>query len=229
MSARRIFSTIVYALCTGCQWKTLPNQFGSASSIHKHFQEWHRAGFFLALWRPGLSEYDDLEGIAWNWQSIDRAMAKAPFAVTCVGPNPTDREKKRHKRSWLADGRGVPLSLAVSGANVRDMKLPAPTLDQEGMARPAPNSGKPQHLRGGAGHKGAPARQAAERRHYRPHIKQRREEAKAKRTVPGYKARRWVVERTHSWPNRYRKMLVSFEKTEESYVALLALAAGMIC
>ena len=53
--------------------------------------------------------------------------------------------------------------------------------------------------------------------------------AQAKRTVRGYKARRGVVERTHWWLNRYRKMLVSFEKTEESHVALLTLAAAMIC
>jgi putative transposase len=38
-----------------------------------------------------------------------------------------------------------------------------------------------------------------------------------------------VVERTQSWLNRYRKLLVSFEKTEEGYVALLTLAAAMIC
>jgi hypothetical protein len=50
-----------------------------------------------------------------------------------------------------------------------------------------------------------------------------------KRTEPGYRARRWVVERTHSWINRFRKLLVSFEKTEASYVALLSLAAAMIC
>lgn len=34
---------------------------------------------------------------------------------------------------------------------------------------------------------------------------------------PGYKTRRWVVERSHSWFNRFRKLLVSFEKTEASY------------
>jgi putative transposase len=112
---------------------------------------------------------------------------------------------------------------------VHDVKLLAATLDQVVGARPAPSSRKPQRLCADAGYKGAPARQAAERRHYRPHIKQRREEARAKRMVPGYKARRWVVERTHSWLNRYRKVLVSFEKTEESFVALLTLAAAMIC
>ena len=112
---------------------------------------------------------------------------------------------------------------------MHDVKLLATTLDQVVMARPVPRARKPQHLCADAGYKGTPARQAAKRRDYRPHIKQRREEAKAKRFVPGYKARRWVVERTHSWLNRYRKVLVSFEKTEESYLALLTLAAAMIC
>jgi transposase len=112
---------------------------------------------------------------------------------------------------------------------VHDVKLLATTLDQVGMARPVPKARKPQHRCADAGYKGALARQAAKRRDYCPHIKQRREEAKAKRSVSGHKARRWGVERTHSWLNRYRKVLVSFEKTGESYLALLTLAAAMIC
>jgi transposase len=94
MAARQIFSAIVYVLRTGCQWKALPRDFGSASAIHAHFQRWHSSGFFLRLWQAGLAEYDEMEGIAWRWQSIDGAMHKAPLAIECVGPNPTDRGKK---------------------------------------------------------------------------------------------------------------------------------------
>ena len=71
MAARSIFSAIVYVLRTGCQWKALPREFGSASAVHKHFQQWQQAGFFVNLWRSGLVEYDGMEGIAWEWQSID--------------------------------------------------------------------------------------------------------------------------------------------------------------
>jgi hypothetical protein len=60
---------------------------------------------------------------------------------------------------------------------------------------------------------------------YKPHIKQRREEAHEKLTTPGFMARRWVVERTHSWINRFRKLLVSFEKTEAGYSPCLALGS----
>ena len=93
--ARTVFEAIVYVLRTGCQWKALPKErFGSASAIHKRFLEWESAGFFHALWQAGLAEYDDMEGIAWRWQSFDGAVVKAPLAQESVGPNPTDRGKK---------------------------------------------------------------------------------------------------------------------------------------
>jgi transposase len=88
----------MYVLRTGCQWKALSKDiYGSPSAIHAHFMRWMQAGFFLALWRAGLAEYDEMEGIAWSWQSIDGAMVKAPLAQEAVGRNPTDRGKKRNQ------------------------------------------------------------------------------------------------------------------------------------
>jgi transposase len=106
MDARQIFSGMVYVLRTGCQWKALPREYGAASSVHKYFQDWQAAGFFLRIWQAGLAEYDGMQGIAWEWQSIDGTMGKAPLAQQCVGPNPTDRGKKRAqaklagRRAW---------------------------------------------------------------------------------------------------------------------------------
>ena len=103
---RLVFSAIVYVLRTGCQWKALPREFGSASSVHKYFQVWYRAGFFEKLWQSGLAEYDGMHGIAWQWQAADGAMGKAPLATECTGRNPTDRGKKRTqaqsagRRAW---------------------------------------------------------------------------------------------------------------------------------
>lgn len=93
--ARLVFEAIFYVLRTGCQWRALPfERFGSASAIHKRFLQWEEAGFFDNLWKAGLAEYDEFEGIAWRWQSIDGAMMKAPLAQETVGANPTDRGKK---------------------------------------------------------------------------------------------------------------------------------------
>ena len=102
--ARLVFEGIVYVLRTGCQWKALPDRFGSASAIHTYFLLWEKAGFFEKLWKAGLAEYDDLQGIAWRWQSVDGAMMKAPLAQESVGANPTDRGKK-WKQASSAGGR----------------------------------------------------------------------------------------------------------------------------
>lgn len=63
---------------------------------------------------------------------------------------------------------------------------------------------------------------------YTAHIRSRGEEAKALRRDAQFKARRWVVERAHSWLNRFRRLLVRWEKRADTYMAMLHLALGVI-
>lgn len=107
IEARKVFEGIVYVLRTGIQWKALPKStYGSPSAIHRYFLEWEAAGFFTKLWKKGLAEYDEMEGIAWEWQSIDGSTIKAPMAKESNGKNPTDRGKKweqaiaSRRRTW---------------------------------------------------------------------------------------------------------------------------------
>lgn len=105
---KRIFEAIFYVLRTGIQWLAIPKEkFGyDGSTVHKYFRRWLEDGFFLRLWQAGLAEYDEMEGIAWEWQSADGATFKAPLGIEAVGPNPTDRGKKREqaqsasRRAW---------------------------------------------------------------------------------------------------------------------------------
>jgi transposase len=95
LPARQVFAGILFVLRTGIQWKALPKErFGSPSAIHRYFLHGHAAGFFQHLWQAGLMKYDEMQGIAWTWQSIDGSLSKAPLAQEAVGPNPTDRGKK---------------------------------------------------------------------------------------------------------------------------------------
>jgi transposase len=85
-----------------------------------------------------------------------------------------------------------------------------------------------QHLCADKGYTGEPAQKAIKDRNYIPHVVQRGEEIREKKDNPSYKARRWVVEVTHSWFNRFRKLLVRFEKLTKTYEALLHMAAAII-
>jgi putative transposase len=127
------------------------------------------------------------------------------------------------------DARGIPLSLVASGANRHDSYLLRATLAAIVCARPDSGSGQIETLCADAAYVGFPAQAASRLHNYQLNVKTRRQERDEKQRDPDHKARRWVVERTHSWLNRFRKLLVSFEKTEASYQALLALAAALIC
>ena len=119
MDDRKAFAAIVYVLRTGIQWNALPRELGASSTVHDRFQEWEHAGFFEELWGAGLAEYDEMEGIKWEWQAIDGVMTKAPLGKDATGKNPTDRAKSGTERSMLTDGAGI----AIEGANRHDAKL----------------------------------------------------------------------------------------------------------
>jgi putative transposase len=144
-----------------------------------------------------------------------------------TGPNPTDRGKRGVKRSPLTDGRGVPLGLAVDGANRNDHKLMRATVAALPVARPTPTAADPQHLCLDKGYDYDEPRALAEAFGFTLHLRTRGEEASAKRHA-GARARRWVVERTHSWLNRFRRILVRWEKRPDAYLAMLHFALGLI-
>lgn len=86
---RTAMNAIFFVLRTGCQWNAL-NATGicSSSSAHRWFQVWTKAGVFRKLWKLSLTEYDQLKGIDWEWQSMDGAMTKAPLGGEKHGSQP---------------------------------------------------------------------------------------------------------------------------------------------
>ena len=213
---------------TGIQWKALPRQIGAGSSVHDRFQEWRRAGVFRQLWAAGLLAYASAQGIVWEWQAMAGAMTKAPLGGAGTGPNPTDRGKSGPKRSLLTDGCGVPLGVAVAGANRTDMKMVRSTLETQAGPRPQPTPQAAQNLCLDKGYDFDEVREILAEFGYIPHIRARGEETQAKQHIPGYRARRWVVERTHSWMNRFRRLLIRWEKKVANYLAMLEFACAFI-
>ena len=145
-----------------------------------------------------------------------------------TGPNPTDRGKSGVKRSLLTDGQGVPLGLAVAGANRPDMKLVRETIQTIAVERPEPREDRPQGMCLDKGYDYNEVRETLQEFGFTAHIRARGEEAKTMRNEAGQKARRWVVERTHSWMNRFRRLLVRWDKKPENYLAFLHFACALI-
>jgi putative transposase len=231
-SDRAMLGAMLFVLRTGIQWNALPREVGASTTVYDRFRLWLDAGFFAQLWAAGLQEFDELVGIEWEWQSLDGAMTKAPFghAATAeqdgIGHNPTDRGKQGTKRSTLSEGHGLPLAIAVAGANVHDTNLVAATLDALVIERPVSE----QNLCLDAGYAGEKTATLVREHAYTPHVRPRGEDAvNARSTDPTKTPRRWVVERLHSWLNRSRRLLVRWEKRRDTYLAFLHLACALIC
>ena len=76
---RKVLDGILYVLRTGCQWKMLPQEYGSGSTIHRRFQQWNELDIFKKIWIRLLKIYDNLIGINWTWQSVDSISIKSPL------------------------------------------------------------------------------------------------------------------------------------------------------
>lgn len=241
---RQMFAAIVYVLRTGIQWNALPRELGASSTVYDRFRLWEAQGFFLRVWQAGLHTYDELQGIGWDWQSLDSSTVKAPFAQAAVGPAPTDRGKQGTKRSVLCDRRGIPLAMVIEGANRHDMKLVAATLDAQAADQPEPTVKHPQNMCLDAGYDYDVIYAELYLRGYEPHVRlnphnhawyqqvlkqQQPQEDPATSLEATKEPRRWVVERLFSWLNRWRRLLIRWEKLGQTYLAFLQLACAFIC
>lgn len=224
---RDVVDGLMYCLRTGCQWKAIPAEICPGSTVHDYFQEWVQLGVFEELWALALEEYDDLQGLDWEWQSVDGAMTKAPLGGENTGRNPTDRGKSGTKRSLQTEAAGVPVGLVVAAANVHDKQLLEPTLQHREDLAPGVPEDVEEHMCLDKGYDYPDIVELVEDIYqYTAHIRARGEESSDLRREAGKKARRWVVERTHSWLNRFRHILIRWEKKTDNYFALLEFACA---
>lgn len=122
----------------------------------------------------------------------------------------------------------MPIAVTVAGANRHDMKLTRATLTSLVVERPEPTAERPQGLCLDKGYDHDEVRDILREFGFTAHIRARGEEAVALKREAGFRARRQVVERAHSWMNRFRRVLVRWEKKPANYLAFLHFACGLI-
>ena len=124
----------------------------------------------------------------------------------------------------MTEAQGIPVGLAVDGANRHDMKLVRATVDSLPVPHPPPSPDHPQGLCLDKGYDFNEVRRTLDEFGFTAHIRTRGEEAQAIKREAGFKARRWVVEHTRSWLNRFRRILVRWDKSPANYIAFLHLS-----
>ncbi len=225
VSARAVMTGILFVLITGCQWRALDaTGICNGATAHRRFQEWEAAGVFLRFWEEGLFEYDRVKGLKLEWLSMDGSITKAPLGGDATGPSPVDRSNGGTKRSLLVEEDGIPIGVEIAAAGKNDFRVFIETV----VATPL----GPENLDG--------SNMCLDKGYDYPEIDglcqafgftahtARKGEAKHVMTKASHKAKRWVVERTFSWLNRFRALLIRWAKKGENYLAQLHLALGII-
>ena len=122
----------------------------------------------------------------------------------------------------------MPIGLSVAGVNRNDMKLVRATIESIAVERPTPTPEQPQGMCLDKGYDFQEVREILAEFGFTAHIRARGEEARQLKRDASQRARRWVVERAHSWMNRFRRILIRWDKKPENYIAFLHFACGLI-
>lgn len=120
------------------------------------------------------------------------------------------------------------MGLAVEGANRPDQKLVRETLESIPVERPQPTADEPPGMCLDNGYTYAEPKAIVAEFGFTVHVPKAKDEAQATKRRARHKARRWVVERTHSWLNRFRGILIRWNKKPENYIAMLHFAFAII-
>src|SRR5262245_43792569 len=177
-----------------------------------------RRGCFSSFGGEGCSPTTRTKGSSGSGCRRTARWPSPPLGGERSGPNPTDRAKRGVKRSLLCEGAGVPLGIEVAGANIRDEKLLRAPIE----AIPIEVPGEPDRPTGiclDRGYDFSEVYELLDEFGFTAHVRSRRQKAEAIKLEVGFRARRWVVERTHSWLNRFRRLLVRWEKRARTYIA----------
>ena len=158
-----------------------------------------------------------------------------------TGNNPTDRSKLGTKRHILTDKQGIPLSAVISSASTHDIKAVTDVIDNTVIKRkPSSYFAKKKmtnhrhHLCLDRAYNSKSIEKEIIKRGYVPHIPYKRKRGQKKKENSNQKKyssaknKRWVVERTNSWHNRFRKLFIRYERKMENYLGLVQLSSSII-
>jgi transposase len=225
-SDRACFEVILVRLVTGCSWEDAERLCGnkvSDTTARDRRDEWIAAGVLEKLYAEALHSYDKIIGLSFEDTAVDGSLHKSPCGGEGTGPNPTDRSKLGWKWSILTDRNGIPVGVAVDGANRNDSVMLAPTLDD---AKAKGLLYEIETIWLDRGYASDATRQRLTERDITDAViakkRKRGTTGGVKNTQP--MGLRWPVERTNSWLSNFGQLRRNTDRKTSHRLAQLALA-----
>lgn len=168
VDARKVMTGIIFVLKTGVPWKSLPatSDFPSGHTCRRRLLEWDRKGVWRRLWQSILSELQAEGKLDWERGVVDSSSVRAGQGGEKTGQSPVDRSKLGSKHHLLVEGRGIPLTVSLTGANRHDITQLLNLVESipSVKGRRGRPRRKPQRLQGDRGYDSEPHRQALKKK-----------------------------------------------------------------
>jgi transposase len=222
ISKRNAIRGIFWILDNGAKWKDLPREFGSKSAVHRWFSTWVKAGVFEQLMREAgklvesRGEYKVYECF------IDGSFAKCRGGGDGIG---IGKAGKGVRIMLMVDARGLPVAVDAASANPHESKLVQPlfefmlTTETPGRVigdKAYDNDALDAELSELGVELIAP--------HRANRTKDRTQDGRPLRRS----SRRWIVERTISWFQNYRRLCIRWEKSSAMFRGFLHMSCSII-
>ncbi|WP_405958964.1 IS5 family transposase [Streptomyces sp. NBC_00868] len=218
---------ILYVLHNDIAWQLLPPElgFGSGQTCWRRLERWQQAGVFDQLHRILLAELNASGRLDWSRACVDGSHP-GEKGGTDTSPSPVDRPKTGSKHHLICDGRGTPLKVVTTAANVNDVTQTLALVDgiPPVAGRPGRPRRRPDALLGDKGYDSNPNREELRKRRILPVISRR-----GAPNIKGMGKLRYVVEQTFALPQQFKRLAVRWERRTELHDAFVSLACSLIC
>ncbi|MEU3396519.1 IS5 family transposase [Streptomyces filamentosus] len=218
---------ILHVLHNDIAWQLLPLElgFGSGQTCWRQLDRCQQAGLFDRLHRILLADLNAAGELDWS-----RACMEGPHPCekggADTGPSPVDRRKTGSKHHLICGGRGTPLKVVTTAANVNDVTQTLALVD--GIPPVAGRPGRPRHrpdaLLGDNGYDSDAYRAELRQRRILPVISR-----KGSPNIKGMGKLRYAVEQTFALLHQCKRLAVRWERRTELHDAFVSLACSLIC
>jgi transposase len=214
---------------TSTPWRLLPAKelrCGSPATAWRRLAEWAKAGVFEQLHLEILDRLGEQGRLDWSRASVDSASVRAKRGGDHVGANPVDRGKPGSKIQLVCEGRGLPLTAAVTAANLPDVTMLQAMVDDLPPVRTPSGQRRrrPGKVDADKGYHSTSNRAWLRRRGIAARIARRGIESSTR-----LGRHRWRVERALSWLSCYRRLAIRWDRDSERWFALVLLACALTC
>ncbi|MEU9272894.1 IS5 family transposase [Streptomyces sp. NPDC048251] len=216
---------ILYVLHNDIAWQLLPLElgFGSGQTCWR-LERWQKAGLFEQLHRILLAELNAAGELDWSSACVDGPYLREKGGAD-TGPSPVDRRKTGSKHHLICDGRGTPLKVITTAANVNDVARTLALVDgvPPVAGRPGRPRRRPDSLLGDKAYDSKAVRHELRRRRILPVISR-----KGAPNIKGLGKLRYVVEQTFDLLHQFKRLAVRWERRTKLHDAFVSLACGLI-